>query len=134
MWIYHFNHHLCHKVNIDDVIDNLKDYSWNVKRLEETNTFSISHFWSHTEVSWHGWYMPNVTQLTRITVMVALSNQLESGFFIPLKTCNWLTDWARLECRTVWSDAQDEDIWTMFGKTGVRHMQYRCPFLSISLC
>ena len=40
-------------------------------------TFSILHFWSQMEVSSHGWYIPSVTQLIRMTVMVALSNQLE---------------------------------------------------------
>ena len=40
-------------------------------------TFSILHFWSQIEVSSHGWYIPSVTQLIRMTVMVALSNQLE---------------------------------------------------------
>ena len=52
--------------------------------------FNIWHFWSHTVVSSHGWYMPSVTQLIRITVIVARSNQLKTKECqITLKRKHW---------------------------------------------
>ena len=41
----------------------------------------------------HGWYIPRVTQLTRITVMVILSNQLKQSSLSKLDLDRRLTIW-----------------------------------------
>ena len=75
---YHLDQHFSKKVEVDHIVNNLKQGKGIVTIVPELlSTFSTSHFWSQTEVSSHGWYMPSVTQFTSITVMVALSNQLE---------------------------------------------------------
>ena len=40
-------------------------------------TLSIRHRWLSQNSSTQGWYMPNVTQFIKMTIMVSLSNQLK---------------------------------------------------------
>ena len=74
----HLDQHLQGKVDVDQTVRYLKiRLGWEGNLLEDPSTVRKRHFLLQWFVSAHGLYIPSVTQLIRITVMVSLSNQLE---------------------------------------------------------
>ena len=77
----HLDKHLDCKIKIDDVVANLKSEKMlNICFVSFPRfglTLRILHLLVSQTLSSHGWNMPSVTQLRRITVIVKRSNHLE---------------------------------------------------------
>ena len=74
----HLDQHLHGKVDVDQTVRYLEiRLGWGWKSQDLPCTVRKRHFLLQWLVSAHGLYIPSVTQLIRITVMVNLSNQLE---------------------------------------------------------